>query len=64
MLIWNARVSVTRKLRGNNQLLTCKEVEVNKRTYLDLMRAIEAIMECYSADLWCTTCIIRKFNTF
>lgn len=63
MTIWYARVSVTRKLRGNNQLLTCKEVDISKRTYLDLMRAIEAIMNCYSVDLWCTTVVIRKFNS-
>lgn len=63
MLIWTARVSVTRKLKGSNEMLTCKESQVSKRTYLDLMRAIEAIMNVYSADMWCTTVVIQKLNT-
>lgn len=63
MLVWSARVSVTRKIKGTGEFKTTSEMQVAKRTFLELTRAIEKIMECYSADMWCTTCVIQKLTT-
>ena len=63
MLLWSARVSVTRKIKGSGEFKTTSEMQLAKRTYLELMRAIEKIMECYSADMWCTTCVIQHLSS-
>ena len=62
MKMWYARISVTRKTRGTGVLVTCKEVTVYKKSYLDLSRAIEFIMSNYERDLYCCTCVITPLN--
>lgn len=63
MIYWTARVSVTRKTRGTGVLVTCKEITVSKKTSVELLKAIEFIMNSYERDMWCTSCVIQKLVT-
>lgn len=61
-IIWYARVSVTRKTRGTGVLVTCKEVNVARKSYAELSKAIEFIMNTYERDIWCCTCVISPLK--
>lgn len=63
MLIWTARVSVTRKLRGSGQLVTCNEINLKKNCLNGLLKSIEFITNSYERDLFCVTCVISKIIT-
>lgn len=62
MTQWTARVSVTRKMRGTGEFRTCEEISIKRATYDELMRRIEFIMNTFSQDLFCCTCVIQKHN--
>lgn len=63
MVMWNARVSVTRKQRGTGKMIYSQEMEYNRKTYPELMSVIKTVMDCYENDLYATNVVIKKLVT-
>lgn len=63
MVMWNARITVTRKQKGTGKMIYSQEMEYNRKTYTEIMNCVKKVMDCYENDLYATNIVLKRLVT-